>query len=90
MFKDKAAKIFIHWLVVAALLANLTYGAKVYSESEAVSEENDPHANLDLFVFTTSFQHLPRTCQSHTCTCSKRPAVLSVLSQCAIFPDAFE
>ena len=47
MFKDTAAKIFIHWLVVAALLANLTYGAKVYSESEAVSEENDPHANLD-------------------------------------------
>ena len=50
MYKDKAAKIFIHWLVVAVLLANLTYGAKVYSESEAVSEENDPHANLDLFV----------------------------------------
>ena len=50
MFKDKAAKVFFHWLVVAVLLVNLTYGAKVYSESEAVSQENDPHANLDLFV----------------------------------------
>ena len=50
MFKDKTAKVFFHWLVVAVLLANLTYGAKVYSESEAVSQENDPHANLDLFV----------------------------------------
>ncbi len=50
MFKDKAAKIFLHWLVVAVLLLNLAYGAKVYSESDAVSQENDPHANLDLFV----------------------------------------
>ena len=50
MFKDKAAKIFFHWLVVAVLLVNLAYGAKVYSESAAVSQENDPHANLDLFV----------------------------------------
>ena len=50
MFKDKAAKIFLHWLVVAVLLGNLAYGAKVYSESDAVSQENDPHANLDLFV----------------------------------------
>ena len=48
MLQNQAAKKVFHWLVVVVLLGNLAYGAKVYSESDAVSQENDPHANLDL------------------------------------------
>ena len=48
MLQDKAARPIFHWLVVVALLVNLAYGAKVYSD--AVSQEDDPHANLDLFI----------------------------------------
>ena len=50
MLQNKAAKTIFHWLVVVVLLGNLAYGAKVYSDSDAVSQENDPHANLDLFI----------------------------------------
>ena len=50
MLQNQAAKKVFHWLVVVVLLGNLAYGAKVYSESDAVSQENDPHANLDLFI----------------------------------------
>ena len=37
-------------MVLGVLLVNLAIGAKVYSESDANSSANDPHANLDLFV----------------------------------------
>ncbi|SVC08528.1 uncharacterized protein METZ01_LOCUS261382, partial [marine metagenome] len=37
-------------VVLGVLLVNLAIGAKVYSESDANSSANDPHANLDLFV----------------------------------------
>ena len=50
MLQNQAAKKVFHWLVVVVLLGNLAYGAKVYSESDAVSQENDQHANLDLFI----------------------------------------
>jgi len=50
MIQNQAAKKIFHWMVVVVLLCNLAYGAKVYSDSDAVSRENDPHANLDLFI----------------------------------------
>ncbi len=50
MIQNQAAKKIFHWMVVVVLLCNLAYGAKAYSDSDAVSRENDPHANLDLFI----------------------------------------
>ena len=61
MIQNKAANTIFHWLVVVVLLGNLAYGAKVYSDSDAVSQENDPHANLDLFINVlepVSYTHL--------------------------------
>ena len=50
MLQTKAARRILHGLVIGVLLLNLAIGAKVYSESDANSTANDPHANLDLFV----------------------------------------
>jgi len=50
MLKTKAAGRILHGAVLGVLLLNLAIGAKVYSESDASSTANDPHANLDLFV----------------------------------------
>ncbi len=50
MLQTKAARRILHGAVLALLLLNLAIGAKVYSESDANSTANDPHANLDLFV----------------------------------------
>ena len=50
MLQTKAARRILHGLVIGVLLSNLAIGAKVYSESDANSTANDPHANLDLFV----------------------------------------
>ena len=50
MLQTKAAGKILHGTVLGLLLLNLVYGAKVYSESDANSTANDPHANLDLFV----------------------------------------
>ncbi len=50
MLQTKAARRFLHAAVIGVLLLNLAIGAKVYSESDANSSANDPHANLDLFV----------------------------------------
>ena len=38
MLQNQAAKKIFHWLVVVVLLGNLAYGAKVYSESDAVAK----------------------------------------------------
>ena len=50
MLQTKAARKIVHGVVLGLLLLNLAIGAKVYSESDANSAANDPHANLDLFV----------------------------------------
>ena len=50
MLQTKAAGKIVHGTVIGLLLLNLAIGAKVYSESDANSAANDPHANLDLFV----------------------------------------
>ena len=50
MLHTKAAGKIVHGTVLGLLLLNLAIGAKVYSESDANSAANDPHANLDLFV----------------------------------------
>ncbi|MED5381575.1 MAG: S41 family peptidase [Verrucomicrobiota bacterium] len=50
MLQTKAAGKIVHGTVLGLLLLNLAIGAKVYSESDANSAANDPHANLDLFV----------------------------------------
>ncbi len=50
MLQTKAARRILHGVVLGVLLVNLAIGAKVYSESDANSSANDPHANLDLFV----------------------------------------
>ena len=50
MLQTKAARKIVHGTVFGLLLLNLAIGAKVYSESDANSAANDPHANLDLFV----------------------------------------
>ena len=50
MLQTKAGRRILHGVVLGVLLLNLAIGAKVYSESDANSTVNDPHANLDLFV----------------------------------------
>ena len=50
MLQTNAARRILHGVVLGVLLLNLAIGAKVYSESDANSTANDPHANLDLFV----------------------------------------
>ena len=50
MLQTKAARRILHGVVLGVLLVNLAIGAKVFSESDANSSANDPHANLDLFV----------------------------------------